>query len=302
MKIITYHNDKDVHFQSQNLAGLSLCGKDALSWHNSRRLVTCKKCINKSKEHRMTKQPEKHTLQPEPQRICQSSIACSSPIDYCKGKLHPSGKPCPYYVEPEPTCPECGHPSHKGRCYHREAVTAGKCDCELHTPTEPIKPKIIPDDVNNLPCDHDIDCQCGYCQPIKPEKHCNRCGGTGIVDSPSHWDAKRVMCPKCNGTGKANPTTPDFAKKCPECGHPIMTHNRYGCQARYPVCSCRIRRFELEHIPDTDYKKERASHKKPVKIEINSKVPSKWRFVDLETGDIWKWDEGNNTFMRATLK
>jgi len=28
-----------------------------------------------------------------------------------------------------------------------------------------------------------------------------------------------------------------------------------------------------------------------VKIGIETRVPSKWRFVDQETGDIWKWDD-----------
>lgn len=26
---------------------------------------------------------------------------------------------------------------------------------------------------------------------------------------------------------------------------------------------------------------------KPVQITINTRVPSKWRFVDLETGEVW---------------
>jgi hypothetical protein len=28
-----------------------------------------------------------------------------------------------------------------------------------------------------------------------------------------------------------------------------------------------------------------------VEIPIRTHKPDKWRFVDLETGDIWKWDE-----------
>lgn len=94
----------------------------------------------------------------------------------------------------------------------------------------------------------------------------------------------------------STPTTINLAKKCPECGHPIMTHNKYGCQARYPVCSCSKTRSILE------YEQERESHSSPVKMEISSKVPSKWRFVDLETGDIWKWDEEQGTFINAEAK
>lgn len=37
--------------------------------------------------------------------------------------------------------------------------------------------------------------------------------------------------------------------------------------------------------------KERESNGSLVSITIKSHVPSKWRFVDLETGDIWKWDD-----------
>jgi len=47
----------------------------------------------------------------------------------------------------------------------------------------------------------------------------------------------------------------------------------------------------------TKWDKERAKREHPVGITISTKVTSKWRFVDLETGDIWKWDGG---FRRAT--
>lgn len=47
------------------------------------------------------------------------------------------------------------------------------------------------------------------------------------------------------------------------------------------------------------FEKERQAHKKPVKMTIESKVPSKWRFVDLETGSIFRWDEKAGTFKDA---
>jgi len=118
------------------------------------------------------------------------------------------------------------------------------------------------------------------------------------------WDEDgAIYCEKCNYEKdyldylQSKPLTPNLNTKCPECGHPIITHNRYGCQARYPVCLCSKTRSDLVHESDLEYKEERESHSKPVKIEINSKVPSKWRFVDLETGDIWKWDEVKGTFI-----
>jgi len=40
-----------------------------------------------------------------------------------------------------------------------------------------------------------------------------------------------------------------------------------------------------------NYEKEREAHAQPVEMTIRSRVPSKWRFVDLETGDVWRWDE-----------
>lgn len=40
-------------------------------------------------------------------------------------------------------------------------------------------------------------------------------------------------------------------------------------------------------------KKEREENAPCVDMTISSHVPSKWRFVDLETGDIWKWVDGH---------
>lgn len=50
------------------------------------------------------------------------------------------------------------------------------------------------------------------------------------------------------------------------------------------------------------WEKERQAHKKPVDMTISSRVPSKWRFVDLETGDIWKWDEKKGRFYASELE
>lgn len=47
------------------------------------------------------------------------------------------------------------------------------------------------------------------------------------------------------------------------------------------------------------YEEERKAHKEPVDMTISSKVPSKWRFVDMETGQVWKWDEERETFTAA---
>jgi hypothetical protein len=40
----------------------------------------------------------------------------------------------------------------------------------------------------------------------------------------------------------------------------------------------------------SDYRAERAAHLEPVNLVITTRVPSKWRFADLETGDIWRSD------------
>jgi hypothetical protein len=40
----------------------------------------------------------------------------------------------------------------------------------------------------------------------------------------------------------------------------------------------------------SDYRAERAAHPEPVNLVITTKVPSKWRFVDLETSDVWQSD------------
>jgi len=52
-------------------------------------------------------------------------------------------------------------------------------------------------------------------------------------------------------------------------------------------------------MTDADYQAEREAHPECVDMTISSRVPSKWRFVDLETGDVWKWRDG--TFKRADL-
>lgn len=36
-----------------------------------------------------------------------------------------------------------------------------------------------------------------------------------------------------------------------------------------------------------------------VDITINTRKPGKWRFVDLETGDVWRWSGAHGTFKRA---
>lgn len=54
--------------------------------------------------------------------------------------------------------------------------------------------------------------------------------------------------------------------------------------------------------PDSvDYSHERHEHPTPVEILIRTKVPSKWRFVDLETGDVWQWDELHGAFSRVAM-
>lgn len=230
----------------------------------------------------------------------------------------------------------------------------------------------------------------------KPQpEHCNMCGGAGQIDSNSHWDAKRVICPKCKGIGKTKPTEMPTVSKDPimeaiACklsginGVPLDEQERMikravkaGAEAikegTTPPIEANLSmhqaledihdiaigydgfgtvkslkklidelrelakkglmgKYHIEIFKDTPkileqlrkealvgatqkpspclkyedhiniaYEKERESHGKPIKMEISSKVPSKWRFVDLETGDIWKWDEARGTFISATL-
>lgn len=47
----------------------------------------------------------------------------------------------------------------------------------------------------------------------------------------------------------------------------------------------------------TQYDIERQSHNDPVPIIIKTKVPNKWRFCDLETNQVYKWDETKNDFV-----
>ena len=50
-------------------------------------------------------------------------------------------------------------------------------------------------------------------------------------------------------------------------------------------------------IPN-QYEIERQNSKGVVSIVINTRVPSKWRLVDLETGDIWKWGGKSSKYVR----
>ena len=38
------------------------------------------------------------------------------------------------------------------------------------------------------------------------------------------------------------------------------------------------------------------------KLTIASKCPKKWLFVDLETGDVWKWYKPEDRWMHITKK
>jgi hypothetical protein len=48
-----------------------------------------------------------------------------------------------------------------------------------------------------------------------------------------------------------------------------------------------------------NFERERERHLEPIKMTIESRVPSKWRFLDLETGDIWQWNEQKDDFSRS---
>lgn len=50
-----------------------------------------------------------------------------------------------------------------------------------------------------------------------------------------------------------------------------------------------------------EYQKEREQYQEPVSITIRTRVPSKWLFVDQETGHIWRWDQLRETFTAAML-
>lgn len=51
----------------------------------------------------------------------------------------------------------------------------------------------------------------------------------------------------------------------------------------------------------TVYEIERQAHNEPITMTINSKVPNKWRFCDLETNQVYKWDEIRKEFVIAEL-
>lgn len=51
-----------------------------------------------------------------------------------------------------------------------------------------------------------------------------------------------------------------------------------------------------------DYEAERDRNRgagRLVKLVIETRVPSKWRMVDKETGDVWRWDDKESKWTRA---
>lgn len=49
----------------------------------------------------------------------------------------------------------------------------------------------------------------------------------------------------------------------------------------------------------TLYDNERQDNPRPLPITLNTRVPSKWRFVDLETGEVWRWDQALGQFRQV---
>jgi hypothetical protein len=45
--------------------------------------------------------------------------------------------------------------------------------------------------------------------------------------------------------------------------------------------------------------KQRAEDRDLVSISVITRVPCKWRFVDLETGDVWEWRDGHRRVGRV---
>lgn len=59
-----------------------------------------------------------------------------------------------------------------------------------------------------------------------------------------------------------------------------------------------MKKTKTRKTRDTLFGKEK-NYDKEVEVVIKSKCPGKWRFVDLETLDIWKWDEKKKQFKRS---
>lgn len=61
-------------------------------------------------------------------------------------------------------------------------------------------------------------------------------------------------------------------------------------------------KLEVRKSQLADIRRERRRSKTSTRITIETKVPSKWRFHDLETGDVWKWTNGKFTAVCDGLK
>jgi hypothetical protein len=63
---------------------------------------------------------------------------------------------------------------------------------------------------------------------------------------------------------------------------------------------------EYDHKQKEAWENERRECVTPVRITIETRAPSKWRFVDLETCSIWEWkpklsDRETGGFVRSSL-
>jgi hypothetical protein len=64
--------------------------------------------------------------------------------------------------------------------------------------------------------------------------------------------------------------------------------------------------LEYDHEQRAKWERERQACATPVKLTIETRVPSKWRFVDLETGAVWERvpklkDSGKPGFVRSSI-
>lgn len=75
--------------------------------------------------------------------------------------------------------------------------------------------------------------------------------------------------------------------KCPDCGYMVDTPmHELGCLGKFPSCE------PSSYNDNVDYEREREENRLNGtfnELTIRTRVPSKWRFVDLETGEVWKW-------------
>jgi len=149
---------------------------------------------------------------------------------------------------------ECNHRNkhkHTYYCIHKECRYGEDCRSFPHNYEEI---KRLEAKIKSIPYIPGQEYECTYkgtCSHWQPKKPV---GSTVMVSDGVQEDTVLAI----DNTGKllGKVTNISVEPTCPECGHPVRIHHRFGCQARYPVCACKRTPSDLKLL---EWLKERCT-------------------------------------------